>query len=356
MPFLALLCFSEISSAEDKLTIGSNAPALDIEHWIQDGNGKFKPVTDFKSDKVYVVEFWATWCGPCVKSMPHLVEMQTKYQDRGVQIISISDEPLDVIDKFLSRKVAGKEITYRELTSAYCLTSDSNQSSQESYMEAAGQNGIPCAFIVGKDKKIEWIGHPMEMDDVLEAVVENKWDRKAFAEQFEEQKRQEILMTNIQRALQTGKFDKAVGLIDAAIESAKSESSKSELKMMRVQLMLQSEKLTNDVRAAILEAYSKLNERADFVNMVAWTVFERSESEDWSDKELVKLSRQAAAKAAEKTKGGEKASILDTVAHLQFVEGDIPGAIKTQEEALRLADDDMKQELGEFLKKLKSSK
>jgi len=46
------------------LTIGSKAPSIDVEHWVSDGNGKFKPVTEFEADKVYVVEFWATWCGP----------------------------------------------------------------------------------------------------------------------------------------------------------------------------------------------------------------------------------------------------------------------------------------------------
>ena len=44
-----------------KLTIGSKAPALDVEHWVQNGEGKFKPVTKFENGKVYIVEFWATW-------------------------------------------------------------------------------------------------------------------------------------------------------------------------------------------------------------------------------------------------------------------------------------------------------
>ena len=42
------------------LTIGSKAPLLNIEHWISNGNGKFKPVTTFTPGRVYVVEFWAT--------------------------------------------------------------------------------------------------------------------------------------------------------------------------------------------------------------------------------------------------------------------------------------------------------
>lgn len=44
------------------LTIGSKAPPLNVEHWISNGNGQFKPVTTFTPGRVYVVEFWATSC------------------------------------------------------------------------------------------------------------------------------------------------------------------------------------------------------------------------------------------------------------------------------------------------------
>ncbi len=80
------------AAAAEELGIGSRAPELDIEHWIQDGNGFFKPVTTFEQGKVYVVEFWATWCGPCIQSMPHLAELQNKYRGQNVQIVSVSDE------------------------------------------------------------------------------------------------------------------------------------------------------------------------------------------------------------------------------------------------------------------------
>lgn len=142
----------QVGRAAEPLSIGSNAPALNIEHWVQDGNGKFKPVTKFANGKVYVVEFWATWCGPCIQSMPHLAKLQADFADKGVQIVSISDEDLETVEKFLERPVRApkkakeddadaKPQTYRELTSAYCLTTDPDQSSNRDYMEAAEQIG-----------------------------------------------------------------------------------------------------------------------------------------------------------------------------------------------------------------------
>lgn len=196
------------SSEAAKLTIGSQAPTLDIEHWISDGDGSLGPVTEFKEGSVYVVEFWATWCGPCVASMPHLAELQKQYVDRNVTIISVSDEDLDTIEPFLERELrsAGsgsashqeedskqdveqtaaedKPKTYGELTSVYCLTTDPDGSTNADYMKAAEQYGIPTAFIVGKSGEVEWIGHPMGMDESLQQIVDDAWDREAFAEKF----------------------------------------------------------------------------------------------------------------------------------------------------------------------------
>ena len=67
----------------DKLSIGDAAPALEATKWLQG-----KEVKKFEKDKVYVVEFWATWCPPCRTSIPHLTELQKKNKD--VTFIGVS--------------------------------------------------------------------------------------------------------------------------------------------------------------------------------------------------------------------------------------------------------------------------
>ena len=189
-------------ATDELLTIGSPAPAIDVEHWLSLGNGRFQKVNTFEKGKVYIIEFWATWCGPCIASMPHLVEVQKQYADRGVQLISISNEELELVQQFLEKPVFGSEDdqqTYAKLTSAYCLTTDPDGSVYEDYMEASGQNGIPTAFIVGKDGVIEWIGHPMRMDQPLAQIVEGSWDREAAREALLATKRIELIRNRIGR-------------------------------------------------------------------------------------------------------------------------------------------------------------
>lgn len=346
-------------------TVGSQAPALDIEHWVSDGEGQFAHTKELASDKVYVIEFWATWCGPCIASMPHLSEIQDKYADKGVQIVSISDESLETVEAFLEKPTRNdKEITYRELTKNYCLTVDPDKSVMKDYFRAAGQNGIPCAFIVGREGLVEWIGHPMKMDEVLEQVLEGKWDRASFGEKFKEEQRQEAIAAKLQqklqskvaeirKAMESGEKESALKSMDELIENEKMKEFKPMLQNLRDQLVIMY--VGGTEAADALRKAAKLRKSNPMaLNELAWRLYEQHK-EKALDKEVLDAATEIAEMAV---KGApEEAAILDTLAHLVYEQGDLDRAIELQEKAVEhCEEDEMLSDLEEFLDELKSKK
>lgn len=378
---LLAVCTTAFATAfgdDQPLTIGSDAPAIDVEHWVQNGNGKFKPVTKFEKGKVYVIEFWATWCGPCIASMPHIVQIQSQYADKGVQVVSISDEDLQTVEKFLERTVPGttkegdgkkgkddkddkegKESqpqTYKDLTSAYCLTADPDRSVHKAYMDAAGQNGIPTAFIVGKDQKIEWVGHPMSMDGPLAEIVQGTWDRSKFAEEFKEKQEQDLLIKNISVAMRNGDTKKALAAIDEALGKAKSDEMKMNLRLYRLQIQLNDKDSQDQLPSVLSEAYKTFAEDPEVINLVASNILQRMERGLLTNKELLASTRAAIEKAAAGAQGERRAVMLNTAAHAQFLAGEVDTAIKTQKSALELATPRMKAQLEQYLQTLEAEK
>lgn len=145
------------------LQIGSPAPPLAIEAWFQ-GDA----VEKIESGKVYVIEFWATWCGPCLMNMPHMSELQEQYRDEAT-FIGVTDESAAKVRAFLATESTSGSPWSSEIT--YRLGTDLNEGMYTNYMAAANQMGIPTAFIIGKGGTVDWIGHPADLDEALATAV-----------------------------------------------------------------------------------------------------------------------------------------------------------------------------------------
>jgi thiol-disulfide isomerase/thioredoxin len=130
-------------------------------------------VRKFEPGKVYVIEFWATWCGPCIYMMPDTAEMQARYKDQGVTIIAYTTHDLNnteaEVAAFVKRRGAKLKYTF-----AYA-----GDGTSDAWLKAAGRGGVPCAFVVDKTGRIAYIGSPVYLGVVLPMVVAG--NRKAQA-------------------------------------------------------------------------------------------------------------------------------------------------------------------------------
>ncbi len=349
--------------AVESLTIGSEAPKIDIEHWVQTGGGKYPKVTKFATGRIYVVEFWATWCPPCVASMPHLAELQTKLDDKKVQIISISDEPLDTVKEFLQKPTPDdRSKSYFDVTKDYCLTTDPDRSCYEAYMDAARQGGIPCAFLVGKDSKIEWIGHPMEIDPVIEAVVDGTWDREAFGKAFREQQEEEELLERLGNKIsgleRKKQYAAAIETIDMSLLTVKSMTLRYVLNKKKLELRIKDKA----EEGAIVETIKGLYKigKGDFEMLVdtARTAFQLYKTKVIKSKTILEFSIAQLKELETATADADdeqKMAVLDTVAHLQFAAGDLAGALVSERKSLDVADDETKESIRKFIAEIETA-
>src|SRR5688572_4807717 len=189
------------------LKAGDPAPPLAVSKWV-----KGEPVKQLEKGKVYVIECWATWCGPCVSAIPHVSELQKKYKDKDLVVIGMNVWENDeaAVEPFV--KKMGEKMDYRVATDD--KAGGGQGAMAETWMKAAGQGGIPCSFIVDRKGVVAWIGHPMEMDKPLAGVIDGTFDpKKAAAEQAKLQAAQR----KFGEALQAEKHDEALAAADELI-------------------------------------------------------------------------------------------------------------------------------------------
>jgi peroxiredoxin len=110
------------------------------EFALKDASGKVIHLSDYKG-KVVLLDFWATWCGPCNIEIPWFTEFQKKYKDRGFEVIGVSMDEGGW--KAISPFAAQKKINYR------ILLGDDKTGDQYGGIEA-----LPTAFVIDRNGKI----------------------------------------------------------------------------------------------------------------------------------------------------------------------------------------------------------
>lgn len=123
-----------------QLAVGSEVPEVEFSDVL--GAAGVQRLSDLRGAAL-LVEFWATWCGPCKAQIPHLRNLHDKLAGDGLVVVAISDEALAKVQPFAEQN---------QMTYPIAIARNA--------MRDWGVRGIPHAFLIAPDGKVAWSGHP----------------------------------------------------------------------------------------------------------------------------------------------------------------------------------------------------
>jgi thiol-disulfide isomerase/thioredoxin len=313
-----------------KIEVGSDAPPAVFEGAKLISGAE---PTSFEEGKTYVIEFWATWCAPCRKSIPHLNELSKSLKRKGVTVIGISDEKPDVVASFVRKKGDGM---------SYTVIADPDGKYKKAWMQAAGAKGIPTAFIVGPTGRIVYIGHPMEdsFERILRLCSDGKYDPTLYDQA-------QPLLVGVEQSIKVRDWGMAHRQLDKAIEI--DPWVFSHLMQRKYKLMLIEEGRVEDANVYLASQIDVYFDKPDVLADIALMTS--------SDPDLpapnMELAHSAIV-ALTMAKGEKNPEVLAVVAIVAYKQGDLDGAVRNQFQAWMAADPDVKSDYKTTLDRYKS--
>lgn len=272
-----------------QLWIGDPAPELEIGKVF-----KGEHSGGLQRGTVYVVETWATWCGPCIAAFPHLTKLQEEFKG-DVKVLGVN-----IWDNKSESEIA-EFVENQGDRMGYTVVKERGTSVADNWMRPAGRTGIPAAFIVDREGRIAWMGHPMRMDEPLKRVVKPDFSATAEAE----------------RAKRDHKANAWISMIWEHITAGDDEKANRGYAL----------------GYALLEA--DLKDQPESLNRIAWAVLTgRGVHQRNAD-----FAIAAATRACELTEW-RNASIIDTLARAYYEKGDNAKAAELQQKAVDAASDE----------------
>lgn len=340
---LALLASPALADdGPDRLLPGEPVPVLKDVTWLQG-----EAVTAWQPGHVYILDFWATWCGPCKKAIPHMDQISDTRGAQNVHVIGVAIWPrpnMVPTPDFVREK--GDAMSYR-------ICEDVDGRTAAAFMEPTGSNGIPTCMVVGKTGQLEWVGHPMAgMDEVLDQVLAGTWDSAAFGEEMrarlEREAKADAIQQELGQATEARDWAGVARLANQLYELDAEQFGGAALMSYDALLRARQAEQAATYGRKLVESFKDVPQA---LNALAWTIVDPQQSRETPDLEL---ALSAAEKANTLTQAGDF-SVLDTLARVVFLKGDAARARELQQKAIDLAPAEAKAELEGRLKEYETT-
>jgi thiol-disulfide isomerase/thioredoxin len=321
-----------ITSQVFALDVGDKAPATRPKTQV-----KGEAVKAFEKGKLYIFECWATWCPPCVASIPHLNELNQKMGPKGVVITGVNvwegeknPEAAKKVKDFV--KAQDDKMSYAVAIGGDKFLRD--------WLEAAKVNGIPHAFVINGEGVIVWMGHPMELTEKMlgdfltgtraTEPEKNKTEKKTKDGTVKDETSSTI--EKLGEALNKKNWDLAEKILPEALLTLNA-GDQVNLKESVESMIALGRGDPSKINALYEKSAQEHSDNAEIQNEIAWDLLTNPR---FSKNINLTLAEKCAVQAVALTKE-EEADKLDTLARVRWLQGKKDEAIKLQEKAVRKA-------------------
>jgi len=205
---ISLLVSPMAAALEDvePIVVGDQAPTIDDVRWVRG-----EEIGEWSDGHAYVIDFWATWCPPCIDGLRHMEALHDRLAKEDVHFIAVAVWPM-------SNSKSPEEVLARFPELSYSLAIDRDDATADALLTASRSSGLPTTMIVDRRGRVAWVGPPDDgFDRSLEAIVSGSYDIDTARRADIVRHRAEVFIGQAAKAERSGDFRSAIELIDQAV-------------------------------------------------------------------------------------------------------------------------------------------